>query len=149
VWQTDDQGLPTFNQEVIETIIHEFSHSYSNSLVDRHEKELQAAGETIFPRVSSAMRRQAYGNWKTLMYESLVRACETRYVRRYQGPAAAEKSIQHHQQRGFLWMKELSDLLGEYEFQHRRYPTFESFSPAIVKFFQDYAAKDDKKQEEN
>jgi hypothetical protein len=148
VWQTDGEGLPAFSKDVIDTIVHEFCHSYANPLVDRHEQELQAAGEKIFPRVSSALRRQAYTNWKTMMYESLVRASDIRYLRRYHGQAAAEKSIKYNQEHGFLWIKELSDLLGEYEIQRNRYPTFDSFAPRIVQFFNEYTEKSGKEKED-
>ena len=140
VWKTDDRGLPAFDRGILSTVVHEFCHSYANPIIDRHKAELQAAGEKIFPHVASAMGRQAYGNWQTMMYESLVRACTIRHIRRYRGTVAAWAATQDDKQRQFLWMGQLVDLLDEYEAQRDRYPTLEKFAPRIVAFFDKYAA---------
>lgn len=139
VWATDDEGKPRFDQAMLETVTHEFCHSYTNAIVDRHEAEFEPAGKKIFPHVEQAMSRQAYGNWKTVIYESLVRACCVRYTGKYSGSAAARTAIQYNKQRQFVWIEELSDLLGEYETNRERYPTLDAFSPRIVAFFDGYA----------
>ena len=139
VWKTDAQGMPQFDRSMLGTVIHEFCHSYTNSIVHRHETELKAAGEKIYPHVAAAMKRQAYGNWKTMMYESLVRACVLRYTLKYDGKMAARLKIIEEQQRQFLWIGELSSLLGEYEKDRTKYPTLEAFAPRIVTFFNEYA----------
>ena len=36
---------------------------------------------------------------------------------------------------GFLWMRELVTLLGEYEADRTRYATFDLFMPRVVEFF--------------
>lgn len=148
VWQTDDEGNPTFDHSMLGTVIHEFCHSYANPILDAHEAELQDAGQKIFPHVASAMKRQAYGNWKTMMYESLVRACVVRYKRQHDGALAAWAEIRSQKQRQFLWMKELSDLLSEYEAARGDYPTLEKFAPRIVSFFDEYAKGFAEKQTE-
>jgi hypothetical protein len=139
VWKTDDQGAPQFDPGVVRTVVHEFCHSYANSIVDRHEADFKPAGQRIYPHVESAMKRQGYGNWKTIMYESLVRACTVRYVRQCSGPLAAWWAIQQEEKRHFAWMGELAGLLGEYEAERDRYPTLDAFAPRIVAFFNDYA----------
>jgi hypothetical protein len=83
----------------------------------------------------------AYGNWKTMFYESLVRACVLRYTRHHNGAAAAWMATQRERANGFAWMAGLSDLLGEYETHRDKYPTLESFAPRLVAFFDDYAKK--------
>jgi hypothetical protein len=139
VWKTDGQGMPQFDRSMLDTVVHEFCHSYTNAIVDRHEAEFRPAGEKIFPHVASAMKRQAYGHWKTVMYESLVRACEVRYTRKYSGPIAAWMAVNRQKKRQFLWVGELADLLGEYESNRDEYPTLEAFAPRIVAFFDQYA----------
>ena len=141
VWQTDKEGMPEFTRDMLKTVVHEFCHSYANPVIDRHEAELKAAGEKMFPHVAAAMRRQAYDNWKTMFYESLVRASTLRYVRQYDGAMAAWLATQEEKARGFPWIEDLSALLGEYEAHRDRYPTLESFSPRLVAFFNEYADK--------
>jgi hypothetical protein len=96
-WSKDSQGEPTFGSDVLETVIHEFCHSYANPIIDRHASELRTAAEALYAPVAAAMKRQAYGNWITMMYESLVRACTIRYIQRYQGRDAATSQTKQEQ----------------------------------------------------
>ena len=141
VWLVDDEGMPKFNPGVLKTVTHEFCHSYTNAIVDRHEEEFEPAGKKIFPHVEAAMRRQAYGLWKTMIYESMVRACVIRYTRKYDGSVAAWLAIQQEKARHFRWVADLSNLLGEYETSRDEYPTLDAFAPRIVEFFNEYAEK--------
>jgi hypothetical protein len=146
VWKTDANGLPVFTSEMVETVVHEFCHSYANAIVDRHESELLPAGGKLFQFTAGQMRSQAYGTAQTMLRESLVRACTVRYIHRYKGEAAARRAVQEEIGRGFAWTEELSALLAEYEAQRDRYPTLESFSPRLVSFFDQYAGKFEKDQ---
>ena len=139
VWQTDKQGLPEFTRDTLPYVVHEFCHSYANPLIERHLAELQTSGDALFEHVAGKMRSQAYGNGHTLLCESLVRACVIRYVRQYEGEEAARRAIQAEKRNGFLWMQEMSDLLGEYEAHRDQYPTLEDFSPRLVAFFAETA----------
>lgn len=140
-WTQDEQGLPTFGTGVLETVIHEFCHSHTNPIVDRHAAELESAGQRLFAGVSDAMERQAYGQWKTMLYESLVRACTIRYLRRHQGLVAAWWRTKEDEGRQFRWTGDLASLLAEYEQQRDKYPTLEAFAPRIVTFFNDQAER--------
>jgi len=127
-------GKPTF-ANCMGTIVHEFCHSYCNPIVDRHLTQLQAAGERIFPPLSQIMQRQAYGSWQTMMYESAVRVCTVRYFAATAGPQAAQRAVRSEHKRGFIWTADLSALLQQFESQRDDYPTFESFFPTIVEYF--------------
>jgi hypothetical protein len=139
VWQTDAQGLPEFTRDMASTVVHEFCHSYANPLVERHLDRLESSGDALFERVSARMQAQNYGSGQTLLNESLVRVCVIRYLRRYEGEAAARRAIQEEKGNGFLWMPELSDLLADYEAHRDQYPTLEEFSPRLVAFFAETA----------
>jgi hypothetical protein len=141
VWETDWHGLPAFRRNMLDTVIHEFCHSYANAIVDRHSAELQPAGQLLFEGVADQMRSQAYGEPATMLRESLVRACVIRYLRQYSGEPAAQRAIRDEKKRGFLWMEELTATLGDYESQREQYPTLEKFAPRLVVFFKDYAGK--------
>lgn len=147
VWSTDQDGLPQFDRSMLSTVAHEFCHSYVNVLVDKNERKFEKAGEKIYPYVAEEMQRQAYGNWKAMMCESLVRACVVRYVRAAQGAEAAQKEAQEQVRRSFVWTPQLSELLEEYEAKRGRYKTFAAFLPKIVAFFKDYAPEFAKEME--
>ena len=146
VWQTDRQGLPEFTRDALGTVVHEFCHSYANPLIERHRAQLKASGDALFEPVAGRMRSQAYGSGYTLLCESLVRVCVIRYVRQYEGEAAARRAIQAEKRKGFLWMQELSDLLGQYEAHRDQYPTLEDFSPRLVAVFAETAKNFPKRQ---
>ena len=139
VWKTDSEGVPVFDKQMLSTVVHEFCHSYTNPIVERHAAELEAAGKKMFPFVEAAMGRQAYSNWKTMMYESMVRAGVVRYIGRHDGPEAEKIEIFRQKQRQFIWIEELSGLLGEYEAERDKYADLDEFFPRIVAFFDQYA----------
>jgi len=141
VWEFDDQGIPVIDDSIVPTVVHELCHSYTNALVDKHADELEPAGTRIFAHCAEVMKQQAYGNWKTMMYESLVRVCVVRYLRASDGAAAARKEIREQHNRGFKWTGALSKLLAEYESNRERYRTFDAFMPKIVEFFNEHAGE--------
>ena len=134
-------GEPYFPEGSILTIVHEFGHSYSNPVVERHMHELQRAGEKLFPPLEKKMKKQAYSTWQTMMYESVVRASEVRYQYANGDESKAKRIAGYNIRRGFIWTKELSELLGEYEAQRDIYPDLDAFFPRIVEFFNSYADK--------
>ncbi len=141
VWKTDDDGRPDFDASILDTVIHEFIHSYVNPVVDRFASGLEEAGKTIFPLVADRMKRQAYSHWKTMFYESVVRACVVRYLLASEGKARADRQIEEEEKRAFLWMRELSALFDAYEADRETHETLADFFPVIVAFFDDYAPR--------
>lgn len=147
VWLTDDVGLPRFDDSVLSTVAHEFCHSYVNPIVDASRSELRKAGEALFAIVESEMRQQAYGDWTTMMRESLVRACVVRYVRATRGEEAAAAEVREQIARSFHWTGPLADLLAEYERGRQAGggepagERFEEFMPRIAAYFDDYAPR--------
>jgi hypothetical protein len=148
-WRIDWLGFgnPTFGPGVVTTVVHEFGHSYCNPLVDKYMDDFKSFGEKYFPRVEKQMRSQAYGNWQTMMRESLVRVCEVRYAMVNDGKERAEQIANYNIGRGFHWTKELSELLGQYEQQRNKYRTLDDFMPEIVKLFQNYDGPPKESQE--
>ena len=140
VWLVDDEGLPRFDASVVSTIVHEFCHSYCNPLIDAHLDALRPAGEALWPHVAEGMKAQAYGNWSTMLRESLVRACVVRYEFATMGDRGRREEIAAQKQREFLWIEELSDLLGDYEADREHFATLEDFMPQVVAAFADYPA---------
>ncbi len=58
------------------------------------------------------------------------------------------REIGRQNQKGFVWVEELADLLGEYEENRGKYPTLDAFSPRIVEFFNEYAQEFEAEHEE-
>jgi Domain of unknown function (DUF4932) len=136
-WQTDKDGLPVYDDDVIETIIHEFNHSFINHLVFAREKEFAVSGEAMFKPVADKMKRLAYGSWQATMNESLVRAAVIRYIYDHKSYDQADGELISQRNLGFLWIDELFVLLGAYENNRKQYPTFRSFMPLIEGYYHD------------
>ncbi len=140
IWSVDAQDQPAFGPRVLPTLVHEFTHSYTNPLIDRFEAQLRPAGVKLFAPVATAMSRQAYGTWTTMLRETLVRACTLRYVSRHQGPVAATAQSLEELARGFSSVPPLANLLATYEDQRQQYPTLEAFMPRIIELIDEQAA---------
>jgi hypothetical protein len=141
VWQVDAQGLPRFSGDFLDVTVHEFVHSYANPLVEKYYAPMAKAGDQLYEPVDSAMRRQAYGDGKTLLYESMVRGATIRYIFDHQGAQAARQAIQSELNNSFLWIDDLNELLATYEKDRAKYPTLDSFMPQVVQFFSNEAPR--------
>lgn len=140
--QADDAGLPIYSERILPTIIHEFSHSFINHLFFAHEKELKTAGEKIYAPVAEKAKLLGYGNWESIVIESLVRAAVIRYRLEHEAnPEAAFSQITTERNNGFLWMEEVVTLLGAYENSRENYPTFSSLFPLLVGYLNDLSKR--------
>lgn len=139
LWLKDEKGFPKFEKGFLGTVIHEFCHSFANPLVDKYASELEESGKKIFPHVAEEMKSMAYGTWQTMMYESLVRACTSRYYHAVEGVDKAKKIVRSEIENNFLWMEGLTGVLSDYEAQRDKYPTLDAYFPVIIDFFNKYA----------
>lgn len=135
-WDKDEQGLPRYGKTIVPTLVHEYCHSYCNPVVDEHLKALAPAGNALFALTEAAMREQAYANGRTLLCESLVRACTVRYRATIDGDQAAADEIREQYQRSFFWTADLAQLLAdEYEGRRQDHPTLHEFGEPLARFF--------------
>jgi len=131
----DADGNPVFHPKKLAIIAHEFCHSFANPVVEKYMEQLQPASEKLYAAQAPAMKRIGYQNWRSLMYESAVRASVASYIRNSFEPEYLQNYLDEEAGCGFVWTKELSDLLRTYEANRDKYPTFEAFFPEIVDFF--------------
>jgi hypothetical protein len=139
VWMCDPSGKPTFDEETVSTLFHELCHSYTNPIVNKFESELEPAGKELYSEVEQVMKKMAYGTWQTMMREYIVRVCVIQYHRQYQTPPGVKRLLRNEVGRGFIDMRELDEVVSKYESQRDKYPTFESFFPRVVDFFNEYS----------
>lgn len=140
-WRFDRDGVPEFGKEMLPLFVHELCHSYTNPIVERHLGRLHEAGERLFAAKATAMRRQAYGNGRTVLCETFVRACVIRCVADTEGEAAGRKQIAAERRDHFVWAGELAELLREFQADRTKYPTFDAFVPRIAEALDAIAAK--------
>jgi len=148
-WLIDQDGNPDYNESVLSTIIHEFNHSFANPLVERNVKILEAPGKALFNPVKDQMSKMAYGNWKTVMYESLVRASVIQYFIDNHSPENQIRRMKvAEMSNGFLWTPQLVDLLKEYENNRNTFPELSAFMPRIAALYESLAPDIDRLKSE-
>ncbi len=137
----DAAGTPIFETDYyLPTLIHEFNHSFVNYLIEKYKEPLSHSAQIIFDKEKVKMKRQAYGSWETMINEATVRASVLRYLMRHENDTMkVDAELKTQLANGFVWMKELVELLGQYENKRNIYPTLESFMPEIVSFYNSVA----------
>ncbi len=137
----------TYTSAYAPTLIHEFNHSFVNYILEtnNYKNELKSAGEKILKAVKEPMVQQAYGNWETIINESIVRAAVIVYMKENNFSATEiEAEYKEQRKRRFLWIDGLVDTLEIYQANRKEYPTLESFYPNLVTFFKVTAFNIDK-----
>ena len=144
-WSVDSLGKPNYNiEDYFPTILHEFNHSFVNHLVEKYRSEFQKSGTILFDKVKDEMNQQAYGNWKTMLDESLVRAAVIKYMKDHDfDKKTIENEMKDQLNSSFLWIDDLVKELERYDENRDRYPTLESFITELVIFFKNAAAEKD------
>jgi hypothetical protein len=144
-WTFDQSGTALFPQDIyLSYLVHEFNHSFTDHLLmeDGNEAALQASGEKLLAAEREAMDKEGYDDWHSLINESLVRASVVRYMMDHHAPDQdVQAEIQKQTTKGFLWTKAMVALLGEYESSRDKYPTFKSFYPRVITFFDNTATQ--------
>lgn len=139
--QADGAGWPRITPGLGATVVHEFNHSFVNPVFNARERDFAEAGPRIYEAVAAPMRAQAYGNWGTVLNESVVRAAAARYMREHRGDSAGLAEVGREQGRSFLWTAELYDLLGHYEAHRDSFPSLSSFAPRVAAWWSGLAPR--------
>lgn len=132
---SSENGMPVFDKIFMEQdiAIHEFTHNYANIIVDLYMAQSKPLEPKIFPPVKDLVADQGYPDWKTFMYELLVRATTIRIAEKMYGKAAADELVEYEKSVGFQYVVEVCDELAKYETQRDKYPTMTDFYPVILK----------------
>jgi hypothetical protein len=140
-WKIDDFGMAIFPKDAyLSTLIHEFNHSFVNSLIDKNEEAFKKNGERIFDQVKGKMYVQHYSNWKTVLYEALVRASVIKYMLDHHfDRGIIQDAIRREVGKGFLWIEKLVEELQKYSDNRAVYPTLERYMPELIKAYNGYA----------
>jgi Domain of unknown function (DUF4932) len=139
-WETDSLGMAKFSLgNYFPILLHEFNHSFTNYLLEKNPEPFSKSGEKIYQVVDNEMRSQAYGDWKTMLNEALVRASVIKYMKDH---LFTDKEIQDETNiqlnRSFFWIEELVAELEKYDQTRNIYPTLESYLPNIIKAYDNY-----------
>jgi hypothetical protein len=140
-WSVDSLGMAKFGlNDYFPTLLHEFSHSFVNHLIEKNLKRFENDGEKIYAAFGDVMQNQAYGDYKIMLSEALVRASVIKYMKDHNfKKEEIDAEIQDNLFKGFLWINELENELEKYSKQREKFPTLESYIPNIILAYEDYA----------
>jgi len=141
VTSVDAAGMPIFDSNWRNAMVHELAYSYCGPLVDKFAPQMAVAARQSLEQAPDAVRSQTQGSWKAMIDSSLMRAVAVRYIIAHDTADAASGIIRQSNANSFFWTSDLSDLLGDYEKNRQQYPTFESFIPRVEQFFDDLAPR--------
>lgn len=131
----DSSGAPQFSRTVSSVIVHEFNHSFVGPVADRWMPRMNSSAVVLTEAVKDQLVRWGYGQPSTTIHESLVRAAVITYMRERGDHDAAQEQLLDDERRGFIWESGLVALMGQFQVARERYPTFESFMPRVIDYF--------------
>jgi hypothetical protein len=142
----DTDGIPLAfaDPSFSRMMLHEYLHAFTNQLVDENTGALQESAEVMIanPVVFGLMKDTFYGNWKYLLYESMVRSCGIRYMMANEADRSiVENEITKQEKAGFFWIRGLVDKLGDYEERRDKYPDLRGYMPELILYFKESAVK--------
>jgi hypothetical protein len=135
IGEEDRAGFPVISPNYLPYIVHEFSHTFVNSVLDDRSAQFHPYTARVFALVEKQMRAHHYVDPQSMLDESVVRASVIRYLMAHGYADAAKREIATQHKQGFFWIEDLVRLLGRYEARRGRYPTFRSFAPEIVRYY--------------
>ena len=144
-YSVDDSGQPLYSTcatDYLNTLIHEFNHSFVNPLADdpRFAARMEAAGNKMLTLSRQTMRKNAYTSWETVINESIVRAAVVRYfIDNGMTQDEIRQSITVEVATGFWWMPGLVKCLAVYSSHRDRYPTLDTYYDCLIRFFDGFA----------
>ena len=130
----DSSGYPRYDAGMAGLLVHEFGHGFVNPLAFAHRAEFERSAPRVHALVADAMTWQSYP-WPSMVNESLDHATEARYIAAH-GDSVQLRAFYREQLRGsWFWTEELANLYTQYEGERPSYPTFASFMPRIIAYF--------------
>lgn len=139
----DRSYYETQPQLFLNTLIHEFNHSFVNPLVDQNIDIMKSPMERVLNLSRQIMALQAYPTWETVAYESIVRAAVICYFQGNGSNDDVREAVLDETSVGFAWMPLLVARMQEYRKNRDKYPTFNDFFPQLALAFAEYADTQD------
>lgn len=132
--RTDEYNVPVFESgSIIPIIVHEFSHAFSNPIVEKYIPEMMATADTILPYVYKQQRSAGYGTTESLLYESFNSLFTNMYFK--ENPTGYENYyIVYDEDKGYVWMQRAVRFMDNFYADRKQYPYIKDFLPQLAKF---------------
>ena len=118
------------SNKVINTCIHEFSHSYVNPLGYKYFKDVNI--DNLFNEAKSNGLQNSYYDKYSFINEYVVRAVQVYFSEKIMEPDYVLRNIKNHQSIGYIYIEQIKKLF----YKKDEYENFELFyKNEIVKYF--------------
>ena len=118
------------SNKVINTCIHEFSHSYVNPLGYKYFKDVNI--DNLFNEAKSNGLQNSYYDKYSFINEYVVRAVQVYFSEKIMEPDYVLRNIKNHQSIGYIYIEQIKNLF----YKKDEYENFELFyKNEIVKYF--------------
>jgi hypothetical protein len=139
-WMAGEHGEPVYrdkNANISLNTVHEFCHSFCNPLIDQIYTEIENQANSLFSHVEEIMTKQAYGEARYMMYETLVRACVLNYIQKRMNlnNDLMQQFVMKEVSSGFIFIGEFFDFLQNYQSQRDKYARLRDYMPEIARIF--------------
>lgn len=95
--------------------VHEFSHSFVNSVLDDFRDQISKSSHLYTPDMKALMNTKGIGDWHTYITETCVRVGEMRIAEAMKQPDTAEALRDYHMKEGFVFLKLAEQMAIQYE----------------------------------
>lgn len=137
----NSKEVPEFDIDNLlsEYVIHEFSHSFCNVLINKNMAEL-AKDSCLLSPILASQEEQGYGRWNTCLYEHLVRANEIVLTEKVFGKTKADEEYQDMiKKEQWIYLEGLVPIIHQYTADRKKYKTENDIMPLIIAYFHDKA----------
>ena len=111
---------------------HEFGHSFVNPAIDKYYDKVESLNK-LFEPIKKDMSKIAYEDWKTCVFEHVLRAVNIRLFELYLGSQYSKFFLKIEINRGFIYIEPLIERLKEFEIQRdKNNVTFSEFIPDLL-----------------
>ena len=130
----DSYLIPDFDKDYLfqELILHEFSHSFCNPIIDSFYQQL-SLDSCLYDTIQKAMTRRGYPNWKSCLYEHFTRANEivlTSII--FDHPTAALRLKNEIEKEHFIYLEKMVTTIMQNYSSHN--PSLTSVMPLIIRY---------------
>jgi len=111
---------------LIYTAFHEFGHSFLEPILQKNNNLLKKYSY-IYENAKKGMAQKGYRSWDRVFIENLIHAVQICLMKKAWDKEAAEKSLEREYNNGYFLIKDMYEILQNYENNRDKYKSFEKF----------------------
>ena len=116
--------------------VHEFGHSFVNSELEPHQKQIKNSSNLFTDRLKKIMKTKGIQTWNVYVIESFVRLGEIRIAEIQEDKERADYLRNYHTNlEHFIFIPQLEEKAIEFENNREKFPMWKDFIPELLGVF--------------